>query len=390
MESIQVTKDWLDHLASEATFFRNNKKPSLFAVEALLGALGRPDKSYEYRIIVGGTAGKGTVCKRIESVLVNEGKKVVTLTSPHIQDVRERININGEVITEDLFVQSLLKVKEVSDEVSVVPTYYEALIVAGAVAGQLAGCNIMIAEVGLGGIWDGVNAFQGKRISAVTFIGDDHREILGPKLSDIAREKAGIFTNETIYAVSYEQKFRSIFNNISKIKIEYVKGVKQKLNKKLAQKICKFILQKDFVMTPISLPARWEVFLSAKNKEKRIKGEQRKVILDGAHSEPRFEFILPKLKKLSQPPTVIFAMTKNHDPKSFKILQPYVGDILWTTVKSDRAFWQPEALQEMFGVGKSVEDAHEALKEALEQKIKNPILIIGSFYLCGELRALLQ
>ena len=99
MERFFEAQNWLNELASEAKFFRENQSPSLFAVEKILDALGSPDKFFDLRVIVGGTAGKGTVCRLVEDILFRAGKKVATLSSPHIQIVTERIRINGKIIS---------------------------------------------------------------------------------------------------------------------------------------------------------------------------------------------------------------------------------------------------------------------------------------------------
>ncbi len=81
MHRFLSAQSWLEQLASEAQFFRKNSPPSLGAVNAILDELGRPDESFEWRIIVGGTAGKGTTCRLVEDVLLRSGKSVATLGS---------------------------------------------------------------------------------------------------------------------------------------------------------------------------------------------------------------------------------------------------------------------------------------------------------------------
>ncbi len=371
MEHFHKAEDWLLELSSEAQFFRKKTSPSLEVVHAMLEHLGRPDQSFEWRIVVGGTAGKGTVCRLTEDVLLRSGKKVATLISPHLQVVTERIRINGALIDAETFGETLLKIKEISEKLNITPTYYEAIVLAGILAGKEAGCEILICEVGMGGRLDAVNSVTGKRVSALTFIGDDHLEKFDNNIQKLAQEKAGIFTEESMYNVSYEQKMCSTLNSISKSKIKYTKGVKTKLNKKLAQKICKHVLDHDrFVMRKIQLPGRWE----------KVAPD---VILDGAHSAPRFEFILPKIKKVKGKKIGVFGLGKNHDPNIFKIVEKEFDEIFWVNVPEARETWTAEELKQKIGQGKTCPNARTALKEA--RKLGGTILVNG-FFLGGEMR----
>jgi len=386
MEHFHKAEDWLMKLSSEAQFFRKDTPPSLEVVQQILDALGRPDQSFAWRVIVGGTAGKGTVCRLIEDVLLYAGKKVATLISPHVQVLAERVRINGVLINADEFGLTLLKIKKVCEELLVIPTYYEAIILAGILSAKNAGCEILICEVGMGGRLDAVNSVQGKRVSALTFIGDDHLEMFDGNIGKMANEKAGIFTSDSVYNVSYEQKMCSTLNKIAKTEIDYVKGIKAKLNKKLARKICKHVLGHDkFIMRKIQLPGRWEKINSQlKITNDELLERKQKIILDAAHSAPRFEFILPKIKKLKGPKIGVFAMTKNHDPKSFSPILDQFDEIIWTEVQGEREFHKSEELQKIYERGVFETNPTQALKKA--QDMDGTVIVLGSFYLVGILR----
>ncbi len=375
MSQFLSAQNWLKELSSEAQFFRKNTEPSLDVVHKILDILGRPDESFAWRIIIGGTAGKGTTCRLVEDVLLHSGKEVATLSSPHIQVITERIRINGELISMESFGKSVLKIKEVSVLASVVPTYYEAIVCAGILAAKEAGCKILIGEIGLGGRLDAVNAIRGKRIAAVTFIGQDHLERFGGKLENLAQEKAGIFTKDACFLLSYEQNFRSIFKKVSSREILFLKGVRKNLNKKLARNICRIVLENsDFVMTKPKLPCRWE---KIKSNEGNI------IILDGAHSAPRFENILPKLKKISGKKVGILGLGKNHDPEAFKIIENEFDEIFWVKISEIRDSWAPEKLQKIIKRGIVCSDVKSALKQAQDL---NGTIFVNSFFLGGEVR----
>ena len=373
MQQFLAAQDWLKELASEAQFFRKNTLPSLTVVNALLEELDRPDESFEWRIIVGGTAGKGTTCRLVEDVLLRAGKTVATLSSPHVQVITERIRINGQLVSAEDFGISILKIKEVSEKLSVIPTYYEAIVCAGIFAAREAGCEILIGEIGLGGRLDAVNAICGKRIAAVTFIGDDHLEKFGGKLENLAQEKAGIFTKDAVELLSYEQKFRSIFEKVANRDVVFLKGVWKNLNKKLARNICKIVLgTSDFVMEKIPLPCRWEKI-------------DPNLILDGAHSAPRFENILPKLKKIQGKKVGILGLGKNHDPKVFEIIEKEFDEIFWVKIPESRDAWDPELLQKIMGRGSICPNPKIALKKAQEY---GGTILVNGFFLGGKVRNL--
>jgi folylpolyglutamate synthase/dihydropteroate synthase len=371
MEHFHKAEDWLLELSSEAQFFRKDTPPSLEVVQLVLDALGRPDESFEWRVVVGGTAGKGTVCRLTEDVLLTAGKTVATLMSPHLQVITERVRINGKLIEAETFGFTLLEIKKVCEDLSILPTYYEAIVLTGILSAKNAGCEILICEVGMGGRLDAVNSVQGKRVSALTFIGDDHLEKFDNSLSKLAEEKAGIFVENSVYNISYEQKMCSTLNKIAKKDIHYIKGVMTKLNKKMTRNICEEILGSDtFTMRKIQLPGRWE----------KVAPD---VILDGAHSAPRFEFILPKIKKLKGPKIGIFGLGKNHDPNIFNIVEKEFEEIFWVNVPEARDTWTAEELKQKLGRGITCPDAHSALKEA--RKLGGTILVNG-FFLGGEMR----
>ncbi len=374
MRNYQKALDWLNELSSEGKFFRVNKKPSLDTINFILNALGRPDKSFQWRVVVGGTAGKGTVCRLTEDVLLEQGKTVATLMSPHLQVVTERVRINGKLISANDFGASILEIKAVST-VKNKPTYYEAIVLSGILAAKKLGCEILITEVGIGGEWDAVNAVQGKRISALTFIGDDHLKTLGGSLEAIAKTKAGIFTKDTVYAISAEKVFTGILSVKSPIEIKWVKGLPQKMTKKIARKICEKILgNRNFTMRKIRIPARWE----------KIEN----IILDGAHARPRFEFIKPKLKKITGSKVAIIAMTKNHNPEDLTSIFDEFDEIFWVTVLSqDRDFWLSNELKHRLGKGNArFDDPLKALTEVQRKFPLSKIFVLGSFYLCGKIR----
>ena len=227
--SFDKAMEWLNERASEAQFFRclrreqaclfptegrQSAPPTLKVVNEILDTLNRPDRSFQHRIIIGGTAGKGTVCRLVEDTLERQGLKTACLMSPHLQAVTERIRIGGRLISKVLFGECVLALKNVCrDRRSAVPTYYETIVLAGLLAAQKSEAQVLIGEIGMGGQLDAVNAVQGKRIAALTFVGDDHLEFFDHNI--------GIFFNNTWYGTckSNDLEEHSNSNNSSVIPV---------------------------------------------------------------------------------------------------------------------------------------------------------------------------
>ena len=150
--------------------------------------LGFPHKKYP-SIHVAGTNGKGSTSHLLASVLQEAGYKVGLYTSPHLLDFRERIRINGEMISKEFISGFIEKNKDFFDTIQ--PSFFEATT--GMAFAYFSDCNVDIAiiETGLGGRLDCTNVIT-PILSVITNIGWDHTYLLGDSLPKIAGEKAGI------------------------------------------------------------------------------------------------------------------------------------------------------------------------------------------------------
>lgn len=155
----------------------------------LLAALGNPQERVPC-VLVGGTNGKGSAAALLTAIGCAAGYRTGLYTSPHLEETRERIRVDGLAIASlelDRLVD--LVVAAVPEEP---PTPFEALTAAALVAFAEAGVELAVLEVGLGGRLDATNAVE-PVLALVAEIGLDHQELLGPTVEAIAREKAGIF-----------------------------------------------------------------------------------------------------------------------------------------------------------------------------------------------------
>ena len=163
----------------------------LAAIETVYAALGRPGAARP-TIHVVGTNGKGTTAWLLERALRRHGWRIGVYTSPHLHRVTERVRVDGAPVSEEALERALTAVREAEAGAGAVRalTFFELLTLAGLVIFERAAVDAMVVEAGLGGRRDATRIVQADAV-AITSIGLDHVESIGPTLADIAREKAG-------------------------------------------------------------------------------------------------------------------------------------------------------------------------------------------------------
>jgi dihydrofolate synthase/folylpolyglutamate synthase len=170
----------------------NSRNFNLARMNRLLAGLGNPQKDLR-SVHIAGTKGKGSTAAMLSSMLGNCGLKVGTFTSPHLNDVRERIQVNGEMIPESEMTRLMGKVAPVVKKLAKdEPTYFEILTAISFMYFVESQVDIAVVETGLGGRLDSTNVLK-PEVCAITSISHDHVAQLGNTLSQIAEEKAGIF-----------------------------------------------------------------------------------------------------------------------------------------------------------------------------------------------------
>lgn len=157
----------------------------------LLSILNNPEK--DLRVIhVAGTNGKGSVCSYIEACLRTQGYRVGMFTSPHLNTIRERIQINRELIPEDIFTEYFNKIYEYVNSNNLKLAYFDFFFGIAMLYFSKQKVDYVVMETGLGGKLDATNAIERPICSVITAIGLEHTAILGDTLEKIAAEKAGI------------------------------------------------------------------------------------------------------------------------------------------------------------------------------------------------------
>lgn len=189
-----------EHLLSRAP--ENKMEPRMQPMRDIMSLLGEPQTSAPV-IHLTGTNGKTTTARIIEQVLIAHGLRTGRYTSPHLSKVTERITIDGEPVDDDTFVRIF---NEIAPLIEIIDTkleadgeqkltYFETVTALGFAIFADAPVDVMVLEVGLGGITDATNVADAQ-VSVVTPIAVDHADLLGDTLGEIALEKAGIIKQD--------------------------------------------------------------------------------------------------------------------------------------------------------------------------------------------------
>ncbi|MBS1599828.1 MAG: bifunctional folylpolyglutamate synthase/dihydrofolate synthase [Bacteroidetes bacterium] len=168
-------------------------KKDLTNTLALCEYLGNPHTKFK-TIHIGGTNGKGSTSHMLAAIFQAAGYKTGLYTSPHLKDFRERIKIDGEMVTEDFVIDFVERIKPMIEKLE--PSFFEITVVMAFEYFAKQKTDIAIIEVGLGGRLDSTNVIQ-PELSVITNIGYDHMSMLGNTLDKIAFEKAGIIKKNT-------------------------------------------------------------------------------------------------------------------------------------------------------------------------------------------------
>jgi dihydrofolate synthase / folylpolyglutamate synthase len=178
--------DWLDYIS------RLHHQEMDFGLDRIL-AVVQPLKWHRFTcpvVIVGGTNGKGSCVRFLESIFSAAGYRVGAYTSPHLMAFNERIRVNNREIDDASLIDAFTAVEKHRGSISL--SFFEYTFLAALQIFQQAQLDLVILEVGLGGRLDAVNIVDAD-IAVITTIDLDHTELLGQDRESIAREKAGIF-----------------------------------------------------------------------------------------------------------------------------------------------------------------------------------------------------
>ncbi len=200
-------------------------KADLSNITRICDLLDNPQTQFK-TIHVAGTNGKGSVTHMLASVLQEAGYKVGIYCSPHLIDFRERVKVNGQMISQQEVIDFVALCKDLFDEIQ--PSFFEYTTALAFQFFDQQKVDVAIVEVGLGGRLDSTNVII-PELSVITNIGLDHTNILGDTIGKIAVEKAGIIKNEVPVLIGEKQKeTEKVFEEVASknsSKLSYAKSV---------------------------------------------------------------------------------------------------------------------------------------------------------------------
>jgi len=332
----------LNYLFEKLPMFQNIGKfaltKDLTNTIKLLEFIGNPHLHTKW-IHIGGTNGKGSTSSMVAAALTANGYKTGLYTSPHLVDFRERIRIDGEMISEQFVVDFTNKISPAIDEFS--PSFFEITVAMAFEYFKECNIDIGVIEVGLGGRLDSTNVIT-PIISAITSIGLDHTDILGNTIEEIALEKAGIIKENNNYLIGNMPKNASVVirNFGDSINANFIqnkptpilwessaslKGSYQKSNINLAYNI---LLTVNRLNIPLNDKSNLEG-ISNVNKFTGLRGRweilnnQPLTICDTGHNYDGVQFIVEQLKTYNcEKMHIVWGMVKDKDATAILELLP--------------------------------------------------------------------
>lgn len=192
-----------------ANSFQSIARLGLESIATLLKHIGNPQDKLKF-IHVAGTNGKGSVCELIRTMLTHAGYKTGIYTSPNMFCVNERINIDGQDVSDEEL-KILLDTVEpacqrTEEEVGLRPTQFEIWTAMAMRYFCDKGCDYVVLETGLGGRLDATNVITTTAVSVITHIALDHTCYLGDTIAKVASEKAGIIKPHTAVVSAVQEK----------------------------------------------------------------------------------------------------------------------------------------------------------------------------------------
>ena len=166
-------------------------KPGFDRVERLLEALGHPERKLRF-VHVAGTNGKGSTCACIASILTKAGYRTGLYISPFVVCWNERVQIDGQYISDEEFAQAVAAVGAAAEAMDDLPSQFELETALALWHFARRGCDLAVMEVGMGGAWDATNVIPSPEAAVLCAIALDHTAVLGNTVGEIAAVKAGI------------------------------------------------------------------------------------------------------------------------------------------------------------------------------------------------------
>lgn len=391
--------------------------------------LGNPQQNYK-SIHVGGTNGKGSVCKFIASILEKSGYTVGVYTSPHLQHLSERFVVGNEQITEDEVVSIVQKIKPVVNKMmddDNGPTFFEVVTALAFQYFYDKKVDFAVVEVGLGGRFDATNIVE-PVLTVITNVSLEHQHILGKTVKDIAFEKAGIIKTDVPVVTGATGDALTVINKAAKEKKAQVTIIKKESWKRTCtdmngQKfsidgaLSNYVVNTSMLgeyqgeniavaiaaieqlqMNGTYIPdTSIEEGLSHTGNIGRMEivSNEPFILLDGAHNETGMKFLVDSLKKDFDYDKLIVVLGILSDKDITSMLSSIapLADVIVTTKSKNTRACDPSKLE---GMIKKIGDTKEVtVKEQIPDAItyaksiakkQDLICVTGSLFTVGEAR----
>ncbi|MGM9847085.1 MAG: bifunctional folylpolyglutamate synthase/dihydrofolate synthase [Muribaculaceae bacterium] len=389
-------------------------KPGLDTTIKLDNAFGNPHKSFK-SIHIGGTNGKGSTSHTLASILMEQGYKVGLYTSPHLIDFRERIRVNGEMISKESVIDFLQRYLKMN--VGLKTSFFELTTIMAFDYFKSQNVDYAVIEVGLGGRLDCTNIIT-PVLSVITNISKDHVAQLGNTLESIAKEKAGIikpgipvvigeadgsikeiFSNKAAeqrapiyfaqedknliceYAVSSDSiSYKTVYGNVN----SPLCGICQLKNTNTILKAVKTLKSCNLEIKPEAIIKGFEkVICNTHLMGRWMKILQKPTIIaDTGHNIGGWEYISEQLNNISQKTNLkmIIGFVSDKDVDSIMHLMPRNASYFITHASVKRAM-PTSILAEKFrnsGIScKVFESVKEAIEQAQKESSENDVIFIG-------------
>jgi len=348
-------------------------------MRVLCRELGDPQKDFE-TIHIAGTNGKGSTAFYLSNILQAHGASTGLFTSPHLVSVRERIRVNGKLISQSELDEAVSQVEQAAKATDIEPSYFETLTMAAFLWFKKNNVLVAVLEVGLGGKLDSTKIARGK-FAAITSIGLDHTELLGNTEEKILKEKLGIVKkNATLILGDLQRELLAKcppYVKAKKINPELQVGNFGKIyvkNAELAWAIAKEFLDATFNGKKARIALKSAMWPGRMQMLKNF-------ILDGAHNPDAAKILAEclKEKRIGPVPCIFASLTDKDTEGVLKALKPHISVCRPVQVENPRA----RSVEEILEICRKLN-----IKTTTENfEDKSPILVTGSLYLVGKIIA---
>ncbi|MCQ2364632.1 MAG: bifunctional folylpolyglutamate synthase/dihydrofolate synthase [Akkermansia sp.] len=351
-------------------------------------------------IHVAGTNGKGSTCAFAESIARAAGYKTGLFTSPHLVSFNERIRVNGEMIADADVDRLIERVRGIIEDWETKPTFFELVLAIAMMYFAEQEVEVIVLETGMGGRLDATNAVP-KDVAVICPIGLDHTQYLGHTLYEVAGEKAGIIAwhRPAVTAPQEPEAMRTLHEAAQRMDTDCriiggeitdmplgLRGAYQRRNAALAlaalRALPHFLCSQEELargLAEVQWPGRFEEILP-------------EVIMDGAHNPPAIRVLVQTWRATygEQKARCVYAGSADKAlDEVIELLSPIVGEWILPPVQSPRILPQADMAERVRAHSAVPLRTPATLAEVAEQELRPHTLICGSFFLLGELKALL-